>query len=649
MSDGAQLTRRWITAREGRRALVGWATLAVPLVITTAIAAAVGSNTLTRTVIDFLIVSVLVVGQQVFIGNSGIVSFGHIGFVGIGAYVAALATIPPEIKEVAFKRLPELFMSWDEGLLVALILAAVVCIAIALLVGGAFSRMHEMAMPMATLAFLVVVHDVLLNWEALTNGAMGVYGIPSLATLWVCLGTLLVVLVFARVYRESRVGLRLQATRDDSVAARSLGISLPLARLGSWTLSAALMGLGGALYAMHVLAFTPAQFFFALTFSTLSMMVLGGRYSVTGAVVGAAVISALSEGLRRLERGPKLGALDLPELLGLTEMVLGVAIILILIYRSEGIVSRWELDDYLARWRPLAKFLGRAEEGADPRQTAGDSPTGSSQSTSSDDGPSVTVSGDSEEQSNRTGIGAAVCAPPAMQADEVTKTFAGLRALDSVSLSLSCGEILGLIGPNGSGKTTLLNVVSGFLRPDGGKVVLQGRDISGLPAHHVARLGVARTFQNVRLFSWLTVHENLEAAAGRGSSEHDVDQILHLMDLADVSNRVASTIPYGLQRRVEIARALVRRPTILLVDEPAAGMNESESDELMRMIFRARDLVGCGVLVIDHDLHLIMHLCSRVHVLDGGKTIAEGTPEAVASDAAVVEAYMGSTSAESGA
>ncbi len=231
----------------------------------------------------------------------------------------------------------------------------------------------------------------------------------------------------------------------------------------------------------------------------------------------------------------------------------------------------------------------------------------------------------------------------------VAKSFSGLVALAGVDLDLPRGAIHGLIGPNGSGKTTLLNCISGVLRPTAGSVVVDGHDVTPHGSHRVAARGLSRTFQNIRLFGEMTVLENVEVgvSSARGWGRHRGGRaatargILQELGIGDVADRLATTLPYGVQRRVEIARALATRPSYLLLDEPAAGMNEQESDELLALVGGIRTEHGCGVLIVDHDLRLIMRLCDSVQVLDQGATIASGTPAAVRADPAVIAAYLG--------
>ncbi len=234
----------------------------------------------------------------------------------------------------------------------------------------------------------------------------------------------------------------------------------------------------------------------------------------------------------------------------------------------------------------------------------------------------------------------------ALTVEAVSKRFAGLQALDSVSLSFRQGDVLGLIGPNGSGKTTLLNVVSGILPADTGRVVVGDTDVTNWRADRVAHAGIGRTFQNIRLFGSLSVADNIGLAVSRsGASDVDAEvrTLAARLGIERWLGASAAALPYGIQRRVEIARALGTRPRFLLLDEPAAGLNDDESDELLGVISElvADPAYGSGVLIIDHDLRLIMRLCNRIHVLSEGKTIAEGPPDAVRRDPAVIEAYLG--------
>jgi ABC-type branched-subunit amino acid transport system ATPase component len=239
-----------------------------------------------------------------------------------------------------------------------------------------------------------------------------------------------------------------------------------------------------------------------------------------------------------------------------------------------------------------------------------------------------------------------------LEIDTVSKDFAGLHALREVTTHVEKGEILAVIGPNGSGKTTLITVVSGVIRPTSGHVRMNGTTLTNLPSHAVARSGVARTFQNIRLFKDMTVIENVETAASRSPRvkgffrpRQRSREALARLGLERYAETIVSTLPYGVQRRVEIARAISTEPHFVLLDEPAAGLNEVESDELLEAIRKVRSELGCGIMVVDHDLRLIMRVSERIHALSEGRTLAEGTPEEVRRDRSVIEAYLGSESA----
>ena len=233
-----------------------------------------------------------------------------------------------------------------------------------------------------------------------------------------------------------------------------------------------------------------------------------------------------------------------------------------------------------------------------------------------------------------------------LRVEKIAMQFVGVRALNGVSLHVAPGEIVGLIGPNGSGKTTLINVVTGFLKPTGGEVIVDEQRVTGWQPHAIARVGVRRTFQTIRLFKSLSVLENIETAAVsvgavRRTARAQALEALRTLGIDALAQTPAGALPYGEERRVEIARAIVARPRYLLLDDPAAGLNEQESDALLSTLRQIVADLGCGLLIIDHDMRLMMRLCSRLHVLNYGTTIGTGTPREVRANPEVLAAYLG--------
>ena len=591
-----------------RSALLGGLLLCLPVLAVGLIVGHGAGIATQRTLTLFLVNLIAVLGLGLFSGNSGILSFGHVSFIGLGAYISGLLTMPLATKAATLPHLPAFLAGTEIGLLPVLLVTIVLVALIAALVGIPISRMTGAAAVIATLGLLLIVHGVLIGATDFTRGANAFIGVPRKTDLTIALALAVPALLLARLYRDSVPGSQLRASREDELAARSIGIDVARRRRGAWVISAAFAGVSGGLLGHFLGAFSPSKFYFDDTLALLTMLIVGGMSTISGALAGTVVVTLTIELLRRLESGVTLFGHQMPEIFGLTQAGLCLLILAVMYWRPIGLIGRLEVDQWLS--------LGRGR-GRDRRTAAGSDFRVEPEGT-------LSVAG-------------------------VTKDFAGLRALDGVGLELRPGEIVGLIGPNGSGKTTLLNTISGALFPSAGTITIDGVDATRLPAHAIARAGVARTWQNIRLFAGLNVIENVEFSAMVHWPRLDQARIRALAQalLAEIglsahAARPAGTLDYGAQRRLEIARALALKPRYLLLDEPAAGMNPTESSALLADLARLREHHGIGLIVIDHDLALIMRLCDRIIVLDRGRVIAEGPPAAIQRDPAVIEAYIGS-------
>ena len=584
--------------------------LAVPLAVIALAAYVFLGRAPQGTVTNALIALVAVVAIGVFTGNSGVVSFGHVAFMGVAAHISALLTMSPALKASVLPDLPAALAAVEIGFAASLVVTTALVSLFALAIGLAIARLGGAAAAIATLGVLIIVHTILVGARDFTRGSQALYGVPQAVDILVALPIAIAAIAVGRWYRDSMAGLELRASREDEPAAQSIGVDVATRRLGAWVLSAALASVAGVLVAHNLGVFSPREFYFTQTFMFLVMLIVGGMSTVSGAVIGTVLVTALVEVLRRVEEGPQILGIELPQVFGLTTIGLGVAIVVVLIWRREGLTGYREVDEYLP-WRPQAAGAARGEAPAD----RADPPA----------------------------------ADAALAVDRLNKVFGGLVALDGAGIILRPGEIVGLIGPNGSGKTTLLSCIAGAQPPTEGHVLIDGIDATAWPAHRVARAGVGRTFQNIRLFGNLTALDNVRVAMAAGGrvrqrAENTRRALALLADLglADSAGRPAATLAYGQQRRLEIARALALAPRYLLLDEPAAGMNETESDALLTTLAGLRRHHGLGLLVVDHDLRLMMRLCDRIVVLNKGQVIATGAPVAVQTDPAVIEAYLGS-------
>lgn len=591
-----------ITREQLNRAVVGSLVLIVPLAILALVGVATGGP-FQRTAIELFITMTIVVGIGTFSGNSGILSFGHAAFVCIGAYLGGIFILTPDEKQRLLPNLPDLLTNASFSLPIALVATAILVVIISIPTGFVMVKMTTSAAVIGTFALLVVTNSVVVNAKDFTGGNQTFFGLPPVATILSAFTLVCVAIACARLYKESAFGLRLRAARENQLAARAIGIKVTGQRLIAWSISAVLCALGGALLGAFIGAFSPKTFYLALTFQLLAMLLVGGWKTVSGAVVGVVGVTMLT---RLLDSVTSSALSQGVELFGVTQLGIGVVILAVLIFRRDGIMGRREIEEYFYLWKT--------------RKSQAVAPVAALNDPGHLNNSELTIS-------------------------DVTKSFGSQTVLDGISVQLRTNEILGVIGPNGSGKTTLVNIVTGMLRADIGQITLDGTDITHFSPEQIARTGIARTFQNIRIFRELSVLQNLQAvhtdSAFRIPSTEQSRALLELVGLLDKADTLAGELDHGSQRKLEIARALVSNPHFLFLDEPAAGLNEEESDELMRVLRFVHEHFKLGILIIDHDLRLMTRVCSRLVAIDQGKVIADGSPQTVTQHDEVIRSYLG--------
>jgi ABC-type branched-subunit amino acid transport system ATPase component/ABC-type branched-subunit amino acid transport system permease subunit len=588
--------------------------LGIALLVLAAAVPAVTANTYYLFVAMLIGITIVVTtGLNVLAGSSGQVSLGQAGFYALGAYAGAILTT-------------RLGLGFWAALPVATLLGAAVGVVLAL----ASLRVSGPYLAMVTIAFGIIVEHGLIEWDALTLGFGGIANIPRPALggavlglggyYYVVLAAALLSLWLARNLQRSRWGRALVAVRESEVAAESLGLNAYWVRTVAFTLGAAFAGAGGCLYAFLAGFVSPDSFTMQTSILFLLAILFGGLGHVLGPVVGSLVLIVLPELLHRFS--------------DYRLVMYGVLLLASIYFLPTGVVG------LLAR-HDRRRAGGSARAGAGPRPT-----------------PEGTTPADAQEAWSADGS-----APPArarLIARDVTMRFGGISALDGVPLDLEPGTVHGLIGPNGAGKTTLLNVLSGFYTPTSGRIALGERDLTAAPPHRIARDGVARTFQTTQLFDAMTALENVQVglAGGRAGSllagmaglpsvardearlRGRARALLEFVGYRADPGELAANLPFGVKRLVEIARALARRPAVLLLDEPAAGLSQEEINGLAALIARIR-AGGTAVLLVGHHMDLVMKLSDEVTVLNYGRRIAHGPPSSVQRDPVVVEAYLG--------
>jgi branched-chain amino acid transport system permease protein len=543
---------------------------------------------------------VLATSWNILSGYSGYISFGHGAFFGAGVYTTAT-----------------LAARYDMPFLWTLPLAGVIAAALALCIGLVVFRVRRVRgelFALLTLAVTFVLATIILNTSI--DGGPGVYlsavplpklG-PSASSMFYLLALALAVatLVIAYIVRRARLGRGLFAIHDDEDVAEVMGVPTYRFKLAAFALSCALAGVAGGIHAVFVSYVTVGgTFSITVPLTVVLMSILGGTRHWAGPAIGATVITAL------------MYAFTASDYAIAGKAAVGVVLILVILFMPQGLLGRWR-----GRKKTMAAAVEVRGAGAVGSQLAAERV------------PAVATPDPAG-------------APPLLVIERLSKAFEGVQALRNVTLDVRAGEVLGLLGPNGSGKSTLINVVSGHFKPDSGRIVFRGREIAGIPAHRIARAGIARTYQIPRPFRELTVRENVTLAAmfggatlARAAAEREATRWLEFARLARKADALPDELNLHQRKFLELARALAFRPQLVLLDEVLSGLNPAEIDSAVELI---RDIraQGATIVLVEHVMRAVIALADRIVVLNHGDVIAAVVPAAVMGDPAVVTAYLG--------